>query len=155
MKLLEGLQQEPITHLDLSYYCSAPAGALVKDVVEELRSNKRNCSIILKDGRLVGIFTDRDVLRRIVDRPELWEHAVDEVMTTNVLTIDESATAAEAMSLMDQHHFRNVPVVRANGELVGNFTHYSVVKFLADTFPTEIYNRAPDHTRFARRQHGG
>lgn len=155
MKLLEGLQQEPITHLDLSFYCTAQAGTPVKDVVETLRSNKRNCSLILKEGKLMGIFTDRDVLRRVVDRPELWEQAVDIVMTRDVLTIDESATAAEAMSLMDHHHFRNVPVVRANGEVVGNFTHYSVVKFLADTFPTEIYNRAPDHTRVARRQHGG
>jgi predicted transcriptional regulator len=155
MKLLEGLQQEPITHLDLSYYCTAPAGAAVKDVVETLRQSKRNCSLILEDDKLMGIFTDRDILRKVVDRPELWEQAIDQVMTREVLTIDESATAAEAMAIMDRFHFRNVPVVRANGEVVGNFTHYSIVKFLADTFPTEIYNRAPDHTRVARRQHGG
>lgn len=155
MKLLEGLQQEPITYLDLSYYVSVPTGTLVKDVVQQLRTSKRNCSLVLQDGKLVGIFTDRDVLRKVVARPELWEQAVDDVMTTDVLTIDEGATAAAAMALMDRHHFRNVPVVRPNGEVVGNFTHYSVVKFLADTFPTEIYNRAPDHTRFARKQHGG
>lgn len=155
MKLLEGLQQEPITQLDLSYYCSAHTGTPVKDVVELLRSSKRNCSLILQDGKLMGIFTDRDILRKVVDRPDLWEQAIDHVMTTDVLTINEGATAAEAMVIMDRHHFRNVPVVRANGEVVGNFTHYSVVKFLADTFPTEIYNRALEDTRAARRQHGG
>lgn len=155
MNLFEGLQQEPITHLDLSYYCTSPIGTPVEDVVEQLRSSKRNCSLILHEGKLMGIFTDRDVLRKVVDRPELWEQAIDQVMTRDVLTIAEGATAAEAMTIMDRHHFRNVPVVRDNGEVVGNFTHYSVVKFLADTFPTEIYNRAPDHTRVARKQHGG
>ena len=81
---------------------TAPAGAPVKDVVETLRQSKRNCSLILKDGKLMGIFTDRDILRKVVDRPELWEQAIDQVMTREVLTIAESATAAEAMAIMDR-----------------------------------------------------
>ncbi len=98
---------------------------------------------MLRDGRLVGIFTDRDILRKVVEHPETWDQPIATVMTPNPRTLDEKATAAEALALMNQLHVRNVPVVRSNGEVVGNFTPYAIVRFLADTFPVTIYNRPP------------
>lgn len=155
MKLLQGLQHEPITSFNLTSYETIAVGATVQDVLQQLRAGKHNSGLIVQDGRLVGIFTDRDAVRQIVDRPALWEQPIENVMTTAVQTVDENATAAEALDVMERYHVRNVPVLRANGEVLGNFTYASVVQFLADTFPIEIYNRPPDHTRFARRQHGG
>ncbi len=155
MRLLDTLQHEPITSLDLSYYITVSTDTPVRDVVEALRQSKRNCALVLQDGRLVGIFTDRDVLRKVVDSPEIWDRPIETVMTPNPQALDEEATAAEALSLMERLHVRNVPVVRSNGEVVGNFTPYAIVRFLADTFPVTIYNRPPDPKRVARRQYGG
>jgi CBS domain-containing protein len=154
MTLLQSLHNEPITRLDLSYYCTVSAGTSVLEVIEQMRTSKRNCALVTQDNRLVGIFTDRDILRKVVDRPDLWADPVDGFMTSTVQMVAADTHAADAMALMDINHVRNVPVVSANGEVVGNFTNYAVVKFLADTFPTEIYNRPPEPNRFAHRRHG-
>lgn len=155
MKLLDTLQHEPITSLDLSYYITVSADTTVRAVLQALRQSKRNCALVLRDGRLVGIFTDRDILRKVVEHPETWDQPIATVMTPNPRTLGENATAAEALSLMNQLHVRNVPVVRADGEVVGNFTPYAIVRFLADSFPVTIYNRPPDPKRVARRPYGG
>ena len=154
MTLLQSFHTEPITRLDLSYYCTVPAGTPVIDVIEQMRASKRNCALVTQDNRLVGIFTDRDILRKVVDRPDLWGNPVDGFMTSTVQMVAADTHAADAMALMDLKQVRNVPVVGASGEVVGNFTHYAVVKFLADTFPADIYNRPPEPNRFTDRRHG-
>jgi CBS domain-containing protein len=155
MKLLDTLQHEPITSLDLSYYITVATDTPVREVVQALRQSKRNCALVLRDEQLVGIFTDRDVLRKVVDHPEIWDRPIETVMTPNPEALDEKATAAEALALMKRLHVRNVPVVRSSGEVVGNFTPYAIVRFLADTFPVTIYNRPPDPKRVPRREYGG
>ncbi len=154
MTLLQSFHTELITRLDLSFYCTVPAGTPVIDVIENMRVSKRNCVLVTRDDRLVGIFTDRDVLRKVVDRPDLWGNPVDDFMTSAVPKVDADTHAADAMALMDLKQVRDVPVVGAGGEVVGNFTYYSVVNFLADTFPADIYNRPPEPNRFAHRRHG-
>ncbi len=154
MTLLQSFHDEPITRLDLSYYCTVPAGTPVSDVMEQMRTSKHNCALITREGRLAGIFTDRDILRKVVDRPDLWGNPIDDFMTTTVYKVAADANAADAMAIMDINQVRNVPVVGPQGEVVGNFTHYAVVKFLADTFPADIYNLPPEPQRFARRRHG-
>lgn len=154
MTLLQSFHTEPITRLDLSYYCTVPAGTPVTDVIEQMRASKRNCVLVTQENRLVGIFTDRDVLRKVVDRPDLWGNPIEDFMTSTVQKVAADTHAADAMALMDLNQVRNIPVVGANGEVVGNFTYYAVVRFLADTFPADIYNRPPEPKRFARRRHG-
>lgn len=155
MNLRDALRHEPVTHLDLSHFCKIDSGTPVRDVIDVLRQGQQNCAFIIKDGKLAGIFTDRDVMQKIVDRPDALDSAVDEWMTPEPLKVSVNAAAADAMSLMEEYRFRNVPVVDKAGAVVGNLTHYSVLELLAASFPAEVYNRPPNPTRFARRRHGG
>lgn len=154
MTLLQSFHNEPITRLDLSFFGTAASGTPVRAVIEQMRSGKYNCVLVIRDNRTAGIFTDRDVLLKVVDRPDVWDEPVDNFMTAAPFVVTASSHASDAMSIMDQYHVRNVPVVSADGEVVGNFTPYAVMKFLADTFPADIYNRPPEPKRFARRRHG-
>jgi len=153
MSLRQSLQTEPITHFDLSHYCEVASGATLRQVIQTLRDCQHNCAFVLKEGRLVGIFTDRDILRKVVHRPEIWDEAVDAYMTTTLMVLSAGASAAEALALMHKHHFRNVPVVNAEGGVVGNLTHYSLLELLAASFPEEVYNRPPDDS-ISNRRHG-
>ncbi len=119
-----------------------------------MRDSQHNCAFVLKEDKLIGIFTDRDLLRKVVHRPETWEDAVDAYMTADPLVLSAEATAAEALTLMHKHHFRNVPVINAQGGVVGNLTHYSLLELLAASFPTEVYNRPPDSSVSSSRRHG-
>jgi len=144
MSLEEELQAEQVAHLDLSQYIVVDATASVRDVVARLRDERRNCALVVEDGNLVGMFTDRDVLHRVVAAPDTWDRPVSELMTPAPKTVPPDAVVGAAINLMHAGHFRNVPVVDASGRIVGNLTHYSIMRCLADRFPEEVYNLPPD-----------
>jgi CBS domain-containing protein len=55
---------------------------------------------------------------------------------------------------MDEKHFRNVPVVNDNGQVIGNLTHHAIIKYLADRFPESVYNLPPDPDRVTSNRDG-
>ncbi len=144
MSLERDLRAEPVSSLDLSVYTTVESGTLVREVMEQMRERQTGCALVLRDDRLVGIFTERDVLTRVIDRPETWEAPVERVMTPGPATVEPSAPVAAGLRFMNQGHFRNVPVVEADGSVKGNLTHYAILKFFSDRFQSEIYNLPPD-----------
>jgi CBS domain-containing protein len=69
--------------------------------------------LVLRDGELRGVFSERDIMRRVVlegRNPE--STAVGDVMSTNLRTIDELSSLEEAMQAMTDHGCRHLPVLR-------------------------------------------
>jgi CBS domain-containing protein len=124
-------------------------------VIEKMVSEKHNCAFITKDNRLFGIFTDRDVLRRVVDNPEIWDHPIDEVMTHNPKSIRSNQPAGDALKIMNELHFRNTPVLNEEKKIIGNMTHFAIIRYLADNFPAEVYNLPPNPGNYGENRHGG
>lgn len=154
MSLENTLQQEQVIHLDLNKFTSVARGTSVRDTIEKMRVASHHCAIILDNKTLVGIFTDRDILRKVVDAPEIWDHPIEEVMTPAPITVNSSDAADKALALMDEKHFRNVPVVDDEGNVIGNLTHYAVIKYLADHFPESVYNLPPNPDQVTHRRDG-
>jgi CBS domain-containing protein len=155
MNLETSLLSEKITHLDLNEYTLVDSGSTVRATVEKLRTEKHNCAFVMKNDRLLGIFTDRDAMRGVVDRPEVWEHPIDELMTHDPQWISSDQEVGDALKLMDSLHFRNVPVKDNQGRVVGNLTHFALIRYLGDLFPKEVYNLPPDPDQFGEERHGG
>ena len=156
MTLESELREEQVSHLGLSGFSKASSGAAVRDVLAQLRAERHNvCLITDADDKLVGIFTDRDVLRRVVNAPETLDAPIDDVMTKAPVTIRPNLSAAAALRAMDENHFRNLPAVDEHGAILGDMTHQSIINFLAARYPVEILNRPPDPERFPRKQEGG
>jgi len=155
MSLETELRGQKVAHLDLSSFSLVNSGATVRSALAQLRSDNNNACLVIDGDVLKGIFTDRDVLRKVIGAPELLDGPIDHVMTPAPITIGPDVSAAEALRLMDKHHFRNLPVVRENGELVGNMTHQAVITYLAARFPVELLNRPPEADRFPRKPEGG
>jgi len=153
MDLLAGLKQESVVTMNLSDYCTAEVDASVKDVLAAMNAQHCHNALILRGGKLAGIFTDRDVLMKIANNPETLDKPVSDFMTADVTTISKAAAAADALALMSIKHVRNIPVVEDDGSIVGNFTHFSVLDFLAEKFPDVSLSHYP--RRFSRRRHGG
>ena len=75
--------------------------------------------LVVRDGELRGVFSERDLLTRVVIeglQPDTTP--VERVMSTNISTIDESASLEEAMEAMRVHGCRHLPVLRT-GKVVG------------------------------------
>jgi CBS domain-containing protein len=68
-------------------------------------------SVVLEHGRLIGILTERDLLRAMAQRVHPSEARVREWMTAEPMAVSESTTADEAARLMVENGFRHLPVV--------------------------------------------
>ena len=154
MSLEYDLRQEQVIHLNLTEFTEVKIGASVRTTIEKMRQENHNCAFITDQGKLVGIFTDRDILRKVVDVPDSWDRPIETVMTTNPFTVNSTDPADTALNLMNEKHVRNVPVLDSAGAVIGNLTHYAIVKYLADRFPESVYNLPPEPDRVVRNRDG-
>lgn len=154
MNLEKELQKELVAHLNLSNFTSVEIGISVKRTVEKMREEKNTCAIITDQGALVGIFTEHDILAKIVDNPETWLLPIDDFITPSPLTVRDEDSVQVALAIMEEKQFRNVPVLNSEGKVVGNLTHYAIIKYLADRFPETVYNLSPDPDRTPRKRDG-
>ncbi|MEZ4591264.1 MAG: CBS domain-containing protein [Chloroflexota bacterium] len=155
MSLKEELKSERVSHLDLSKFCQIASGTAVRQSLANMRQNKTNVCLITKDNALIGILTERDILTKVATNPANLDATVNEIMTANPITVTPDTSAADALWLMDEKQFRNLPVVGRDGKIRGNMTHQAVISFLAARYPVEVLNRPPRPDLFPHKQEGG
>jgi arabinose-5-phosphate isomerase len=96
------------------------AGAAFADAVLEISKKRMGMTAVVDaDRRLVGIFTDGDLRRSLGRGIDVHATRIDTAMTRNPRTIRPEALAAEAVELMEKHKTTQLPVVDAEGRLVG------------------------------------
>ena len=97
-------------------------------------------SILITEGdHVVGIFTERDYLRRIALKGRSSKTTkVDEVMTRDVLTVDASHTVERCLSIMTQQKCRHLPVLDEEGELTGIVSIGDCVKELSQVAQAQV-----------------
>ncbi|HEX3744778.1 MAG TPA: CBS domain-containing protein [Bryobacteraceae bacterium] len=85
--------------------------------------------LVMAHGQLRGVFSERDLMLRVVlQRLDPESTPVRTVMTTAVATIEEAATAEEAMEAMHRHNCRHLPVSRS-GSVVGFLSMRDLMDF--------------------------
>jgi CBS domain-containing protein len=121
----------------------------VTEAIRAMQHEQRGCVLVTEDGtpqtRLVGIFSERDVLNRIVGRgrnPAIL--ALSEVMTPEPESLPEEASVAFVLNKMAIGGFRHVPVVDSEGRPVFVVSVRDVVEFLVEFFPGEVLNLPPE-----------
>lgn len=99
---------------------TVPSGAsLPAAILEVTRKRMGMTAVVAPDGRLAGLFTDGD-LRRVLERTtEFGSLTVDEVMTRSPTSIGPDALAVEAVRRMEERRISQLPVVDADGRMVG------------------------------------
>jgi CBS domain-containing protein len=119
------------------------------EAVRAMQKEHRGVVLVTDDGTMetpvVGIFTERDVLLRIVDRgrnPATLP--LGEVMTRNPETLALDASVAWVLNRMCVGGFRHVPVVDKQGRPAFVVSVRDVVEFLVDRFPREVLTLPPE-----------
>jgi len=116
---------------------SVPPTVSVADAVAEMNRHRVGSVLVIDNGRLVGIFTERDVLRRVVGAGiDPTRSLVAEVMTTGVITISPEASVEETMVLFTEKRCRHLPVVDG-GQLVGTISIGDITRWMADSHRAE------------------
>jgi CBS domain-containing protein len=99
---------------------TVPPSATVLEAVRKMYDNNVGAVAVLDGGVLQGMFTERDVMLRIVLQKRNPEKtAVRDVMTTHVVAINRNTSADEAGRLMWEGHIRHLPVIRDDGKVEG------------------------------------
>ncbi len=97
---------------------SASPQDTVRVAVNLMASRNVGSVLVLESGRLVGIFTERDLVRHL-HRGGGLEDRLSDVMTRNPITIREDESLWKAAMIMVEHGIRHLPVVDGEGRLVG------------------------------------
>ncbi|HZZ84861.1 MAG TPA: CBS domain-containing protein [Anaeromyxobacteraceae bacterium] len=91
----------------------------VSAAVELINARKIGSVLVMDGDRLVGIFTERDVLRRVVgERRDPDRTRVADVMTRELVVMKPTATVRDAMTVVAERRCRHLPIVE-EGRLLG------------------------------------
>jgi CBS domain-containing protein len=127
----------------------------VRQAVAQMREGSRSCVLAMEGTRLEGIFTERDVLTKCMGEGFDWEQPLSQsVLTKQPRTVTAQSKVADAIAIMQQHHYRTLPVV--SGErVVGLVRLGDLLTHLAEAYPEEVLNLPPRPHQVMERPEGG
>ena len=114
----------------------------IAEAVEAMRAHSHGSAMICRDGKLTGIFTERDLMKHLAAGKTLAQPVVS-VMTASPKTVALDDALMTVIKLLDEGGYRRLPVVNSSGSPVGIVDVKSVVHFLVEHFPKAVYNQAP------------
>ncbi|MCI0849879.1 MAG: CBS domain-containing protein [Chloroflexi bacterium] len=134
---------DKIVSLKLPSPLCVPSGTSVRQVIDTVQQRETGAVLVCEGKRLAGIMTERDVLMKVLARDVSYHDPVDKFMTANPATLTADRTLGEAIAMMTQEGFRNVPIVDAAGEAIALLRVRDVILHLAESFPDHVLNLPP------------
>ncbi len=136
------------------YVCVAPATPL-SQAIESMKQDEGGCVIVCEDNsRIVGIFTERDLLTKIVGQDVDLNAPISNWMSPVVATLGPDATVGETVAMMNDKGYRNIPLVK-DGKLVGSVSVFDVIGYLAESYPKTTMNLPPNPNQVMDSKDGG
>jgi len=100
----------------------------VKEAVKVMNDFEIGCLIVVEDGKAVGILTERDVLKRVVEKGKDPEKTlVKDVMSKPLIVVTQETSLEEAIETMFKNKIKKLPVVK-DGKLVGLVTFTDIAR---------------------------
>ena len=94
--------------------------ATVLEAIRKMNQHRIGALVVMSGDRVAGIFTERDVLQRVVGAElEPAEITVSEVMTRDVFCAPPTTDVDELSEIMRSQHVRHIPICNESGELMG------------------------------------
>ena len=114
----------------------------LQDVLSMMKDLAVGSVLVCIERKLLGIFTERDALKAMVENTDLAT-PVSDLMTTDLLTISEGAPLVNAIRLMTQGRCRRLPIVDPEGKLVGIVKVSGIIDYFVEHFPEKVFNLPP------------
>jgi CBS domain-containing protein len=143
-KIGDTILATPVSELMAHQPLIVDADTTVIDVVHAMNEHHIGCVLVQKDGKLIGIFTERDALRRVIFREGNRAWTVEAVMTRNPSTLPPGASVAFALNKMSLDGYRHIPIVDQAGKAIGVISIKDIIKLVVEVFPDGVINLPPD-----------
>lgn len=115
----------------------------IRAAVQLMLEQKLGAVLVEREGQVVGIFTERDLMRRVVAAGIGLDRSIEEVMTPDPETLKLDDGVAFALNRMVVGGFRNVPIVDENGVLAAILSQREVVNYIVSLLPSHVINLPP------------
>jgi len=119
-----------------------------------MRQERVGCLLVCQDERVIGIFTERDLMKRVLAAGKPLTVPVAECMTPNPVVVHPKEPIAAAVRRMEEGGYRHLPVVDEDGRAVGILSVKRIVHYLVEHFPGTVYNLPPDPNHVPNEREG-
>jgi CBS domain-containing protein len=99
----------------------------VIDSVEKMAKYKVGSVVIIDDGKVLGIITERDIINLVASKKDLNEK-LELHMTKNPITIYFDENLEKAIQIMKEKNIRHLPVVNKEGKLIGMISARDIIR---------------------------
>lgn len=142
MKELPNARDQKVSVLQTDDYIVVSPFTTLSQAIEAMKKDEGGCVIISHDGRVAGIFTERDLLTKVWGEDVDLESPIQTWMQPAVETLTPEATIGDAVRLMNERSFRNIPLVK-HGDLKGSISVFDIITYLAESYPKTTMNLPP------------
>jgi len=143
VSLRDSLNDDAVSALGMLDPVALGADESVGTAVARMREASCGCAVVTEHRKPIGMFTERDVLMKVLGKGLSQGTPIADVMTANPQTIEEGCSVAGLISRMHEGGFRHMPVVDAAGRLKGVISVKRIVEYIVDYFPGTVFNLPP------------
>jgi CBS domain-containing protein len=145
MELARNLRKDHVSRLEPTPPRMVDLGAEVAQAVELMRRESVGCVLVCdREGKLLGLFTERDLMCRVLAVGKSLNLPISEVMTPEPVTVKPKDSIRIAVRTMKSGGYRHLPVVDDERRPVGILSVKRVVHYLVEHYPAAIYNQPPE-----------
>ena len=127
----------------------------IRDAITFMQENKSGYLVIAHRKKLVGMFTETDVLHKVLVQNIDWTKPVRDFINPVPASLMLTDSVMNAIDVMSQKRLYHIPLVDEKNQLVGVISVRTLIRFLAEFYPTEVYNLPPDPAQVMETQEGG
>ena len=136
--LEQALAEEPVTAIQSQPFAAISPDTTVDQALRKMAGEEIACLLVSDGDKLMGVFSDRDVLNRIaLEYDEVKDRPVLDFVTCDPVYVFDTDSASAAVCVMSVSGYRHVPVVALDGKLVGIISPQRVTHFLRQHFDRE------------------
>ncbi len=133
----------------------APPTTTVGEAIKLMQERKAGYIVMAEKKKPVGIFTETDVVQKILGKETNWSFPVRDYMTPMPVCLTMQDTVGEAIDVMGRRRFYHIPLVNEKGELVNVISVRTLIRFLAEFYPAEVLNLPPVPNQIMESAEGG
>ncbi len=146
----------PLKSLRLRKAIVVQAGTMLQTCIDTMLARKIGCLLVVKEGALCGIFTERDVLLKIAGESiDLQMARVDDYMTPDIIALTANDTLKAVMNLMHKGRYRHVPIVDGMKKPVAVVSIKNIIHYMVEFFPQDVLNLPPHPIRTGTKNREG
>ena len=127
---------------------------IVDTVIQAMAERHLGYALITDEDKLVGIFTERDVLLCVLEEDDVLRRPVSALMNAAPVCVTADASVLRVVSLMHEGGFRQIPVVDEQQRVLACVRHKDVAEYLVSHFAQHILNLPPDPQQLATTPEG-